>query len=457
MKILRTSRRVGQLQATMGLAFPLIVSNLAQMATHLTDTVMMGWYGIAELAAVVLGATMFHTIFLVGSGFAMAVMPLAAEAEGARDLGQVRRVVRMGFWMSMIFGTVSLIPMIFSEPVLIALGQQLDTAALASRYITIAMWGIFPALTIMLLKSFFLAVIRPRIVLWSTVVGAVSNAFADYALIFGKWGFPELGVEGAAIASVSTQFFSLFIMLVYIERDAIMRSYSLFTRIWRIDTSAFRSVFMLGWPIGVTLIAETGMFAATALMMGWIDTESLAAHGIALQVAAFFFMIYLGFANASTAQLGRAVGARDMAAFKGSAEAAVIWTLISIALTVAILVTIPETLVLAFLEAGTDPESRIVRIGVALLYIGAVFQIWDALQVVGLGLLRGLSDTRVPMLIAAFSYWGIGLPLCYVLGFVLDFGGPGIWWGLTTGLAIAAFAFFVRFRKKARELDLSAQ
>ncbi len=457
MRILRSSRRNGQLLATLSLAFPLILSHLAQMATQLTDAIMLGWYGVAELAAGVLGTMMFHVIFLVGSGFAMAVMPLAATAEGAQDIAQVRRVVRMGFWISMIFGIAALIPMLYSETILLGLGQQPEIAELANWYLVIAMWGLFPALTIMLLKSFFLAVIRPRIVLWSTGIGAVSNALADYALIFGHWGFPELGIEGAAIASVSTQFFTLLIMVVYIRRDAIMRSYRLFTRIWRFDPSGFRSVFMLGWPIGATLVAETGMFGATALLMGWIDTETLAAHGIALNIAAFFFMIYLGFANASTAQLGRAVGAKDIDAFKGIAEATVIWTLVSIVLTVTILVTIPETLVLAFLEAGTDPESRIVRIGITLLYVGAVFQAWDALQVVGLGLLRGISDTRGPMVIAAISYWGIGFPMCYILGFVFEFGGPGVWWGLTIGLGVAAILFFARFRRKTRDLEFSIE
>ena len=435
-----------QIRSTLALALPVIGSNLTQSLKHLTDAVMLGWYGVDELAGGVLGGTLFTITFIVGSGCAMAALPLAAAAEGSGRTWRVRRVVRMGLWLSLIFGLLVLLPLQRTEQFLLLLGQEPLTAGLAGDYMRIAAWGLFPALTIMALKSFFMALVRPQVVLWSTLAGAVFNVFANYALIFGNWGFPELGIRGAAVATVVSHSFALLIMLAVLKLRPAFRQYSLFSNFLRPDWPILREVFRLGWPISATLVAETGFFSVTAIMMGWIDTQSLAAHGIALEITAFVFMIYLGLANAGTVMVGRAFGTADRTAIILASRAAIILCVLAVAATVLVLVSIPATLVTAFLDEDSGNVERVVEIGVALIYVAAAFQIGDALQVVALGLLRGLKDTRHPMIIAAISYAVIGVPSSYLLGFTFGGGATGVWVGFVIGLGTAAALLLFRFR-----------
>ncbi len=443
-----------QILSTLGLALPVIGSNLTQSLKHLTDAVMLGWYGIDELAGGVLGATLFTVTFIVGSGCAMATLPLAASAEGSGQTWRVRRVVRMGLWLSIIFGMLALWPLWQTEEFLLILDQEPSTAALAGDYMQIAVWGLLPALGIMALKSFFMALVRPQIVLWSTLAGALFNIIANYALIFGNWGFPELGIQGAAVATVVSQSMAMAIMLMFLRVKPAFRQYALFSNFLKPDWPVFVEVFKLGWPISATLVAETGFFAITAVMMGWIDTESLAAHGIVLEIAAVMFMIYLGLANAGTVMVGRAFGTKDRDGIILASRAVIILCVVAVAGTMLIFVSIPETLVGAFLDSDSGNIDRVVEIGVTLMYIAAIFQIGDALQVVALGLLRGLKDTQFPMIVAAISYAVIGVPASYLLGFTFGGEGAGVWFGFVIGLSCAAALLLVRFRLLLGKLDI---
>ena len=352
----------------------------------------------------------------------------------------------MGLWLSLIFGLLVLWPLQRTEEFLLLLGQETLTAGLAGDYMRIAAWGLFPALAIMALKSFFMALVRPQVVLWSTLAGAVFNVFANYALIFGNWGFPELGIRGAAVATVVSHSLALLIMLAFLQARSAFRRYSLLSNFLGPDWPTLWEVFRLGWPISATLVAETGFFSVTAIMMGWIDTESLAAHGIALEIAAFVFMIYLGLANAGTVMVGRAFGIADRTAIILASRAAIILCVLAVAATVLVFVSIPVTLVTAFLDEDSGNVERVVEIGVALIYVAAAFQVGDALQVVALGLLRGLKDTRHPMIIAAVSYAVIGVPSSYLLGFTFGGGAIGVWLGFVIGLGTAAALLLLRFR-----------
>ena len=267
-------------------------------------------------------------------------------------------------------------------------------------------------------------------------------------------GISRAGHPGAAIASVVAHSISLFAMVLYSLLVAEIRRYRLFNNIWRRDLQALSEIFNLGWPISATLLAETGLFGISAVMMGWIDVESLAAHGIAIEIASIVFMVYLGFANAGTAQLGRAMGKKDRIALTAASQSVVAITLIAAGLTVVMMMAIPQTLVVAFLDQNIELDSKVVVVGVTLVQLAALFQFADAMQVVAIGLLRGLSDTRTPMIIATFSYLIVGIPTGYVLGFVVGFGGVGIWLGFIVGLGLAAVLLFMRFRKLLNRVDI---
>ncbi|WP_243612104.1 MATE family efflux transporter [Shimia aestuarii] len=433
----------GHLAAILGLGVPLIGGHVAQFAIHLTDTVMLGWYSVEALAAVVLGSSFFFVLFILESGFAIAVMPLVAEAAAEDDETALRRATRMGMWLSVIAALLTLPVMWFSGPILRGLGQAPALAADAQVYLRIAGVGLIPALLVMVLKSYLAALERTRVVFWVTVGAAVFNAVINYALIFGNWGAPELGLRGAAIASLGVQAVSLLGIALYAA--CALPEHDLFARLWRPDWDAFAHVFRLGVPIGVTNLAEVGLFAASSVMMGWLGTVALAAHGIALQLASVSFMVHLGLSNAATVRAGNALGRRDADHLARGA-----WIVIALSMgvavaTVAVFLTVPDVLLGLFLAPEDPDRSLIIATGVMLLMMAALFQVVDAAQVMALGLLRGVKDTRAPMIIATVSYWIVGAPFAYVFGFVLGWEGPGVWFGLVMGLSVAAVLLMLRF------------
>ena len=438
-------------RATLVLAFPLIISNLSQAVKHLTDVIMLGWYGVEELAAVVLGTTLWAVLFIIGSGWSMAVITLASRAAGEGSPRWVRRYVRMGCWLAILFCIV-VSPFLWSSgSLLILLEQQQDISMMAQSYLRIAMWGLYPALLVMTLKSFFLAVVRPNVILWSTLSGAALNILLNYILIFGRFGLPELGITGAAIATVTAHVFTLVLMLLAIS-SRHFRVYRLLKGIWRPCWATFGELFMMGWPVGMALIAESAFFGFSAIMAGWIDTSTLAAHGIVVEIAAFVFMVYLGLANAGSARIGRATGRRDRCDLVESYRSTIHLTLCMVILVMLAFLLLPEFIVSAFLNTASPDSLIVLGIGVGLLFIAALFQLADAMQVVMLGLLRGLGDTRTPMIIAGFSYLMIGIPCSYALGFIAGWGIEGIWAGFIIGLGLAAIMFYLRFRRKISEL-----
>ncbi|NUB43939.1 MATE family efflux transporter [Fertoebacter nigrum] len=436
-------------RATLTLGLPLVGSHLAQMALHVTDTVMLGWYGVAELAAVVLGASVFFITFILGAGFAQAVMPMVAQALGRGDEAQVRRDTRMGLWLSIGFGVLTYPLFWWSEAILLAAAQQPEVAELAQDYLRIAGFGMIPALLVMVLKSYLAALERTQVVLWATIAAVVANIGLNWALIFGNWGAPELGVQGAAIASVAVQVLTLLVLCGYAAWLPALRRFHLFQRFWRPDWPALRQVFRLGTPIGLTSLAEGGLFQASALMMGWIGTVELAAHGIALEVAALAFMVHVGLSNAATVRTGRAMGMGDARGLRDGALVAIALSLGFGLVMVALFLTFPAPIIALFLDVSKPESAQIIAFGTVLLAFAALFQIADAVQVMALGLLRGVQDTRVPMWLAAVSYWVIGIPVSYALAFPLGMGGPGLWLGLVIGLTVAAALLMVRFWSRA--------
>src|SRR6056297_2375238 len=411
-------------RAVLTLGLPLIGRHVAQFAITLTDAVMLGWYSVESLAAEVLGGTLFFVLFIMGSGFAWAVMPMVAAAQAADDQTQIRRVARMGAWASLLFGLATLPLMVWSTPVFLALGQDPAISGLAGQYLSIMGWGILP-------------------VLWVTVAAVGLNIMVNHALIFGNWGAPELGVRGAAIASLTVNIASLVALALYVMRVA--PDHALFQRFWRPDAEALRAVFRLGWPIGITNLAEVGLFAASSVMMGWLGTVPLAAHGIALQITSVVFMVHTGLSNAATVRAGQAHGRGDSRALRDGAAVVLALSLATAALTMGLFLAVPELMLGLFLGPEDPDRWAVIAIGTGLLAAAALFQLVDAGQVMALGLLRGVQDTRVPMFMAAISYWGIGVPASYVLGFPLGLGGVGIWLGLAIGLACAAVVMLARF------------
>lgn len=437
----------GHFKAILTLGLPLIGGHLGQVAIGVTDTVMLGWYSVEALAAVTLASTYFFVFFIFGSGFAAAVMPMVASFHAEEDEVSIRRATRMALWLSLAFGLAVMPLMIWSEPILRLLGQGEDVAVTAGAYLRVAGWGILPALLVMVLKSYLAALERTQVVFWITIIAAGVNMVANYAFIFGNWGAPELGAVGAAVASLCTQIVSLIAVVLYIL--IVVPQHQLFVRLWRSDWPMLARVFKLGWPIGLTILSEVGLFAASAFMMGWLGTIALAAHGIALQLASLTFMVHLGLSNVATIRAGNAMGRRDPGHLGRGAIVVTVMSVTLAILTIAWFVGWPEPLISLFMQRDEPARAEILQVGVGLLIMAGLFQLVDGAQAIALGLLRGMQDTQIPMIIAAFSYWAIGVPCSYVLGFVVGWEGIGVWAGLGIGLGVAAVLLNWRFWKVA--------
>ncbi|CUH82519.1 MATE family efflux transporter [Tropicibacter naphthalenivorans] len=431
------------IRAVLTLGLPLIGGHLAQFAIGLTDTIMMGWYGVPELAALTLASSFFFTVFLFGSGFAWAMMPMVATFAAQGDEVQIRRATRMALWLSILYFAVMMPLFWWSAPLLRAMGQPEDLAVLAQTYLRIAGFGMLPALGVMVLKNYLAGLEHTRVVLWVTVAAALANVVLNYALVFGNWGAPELGIRGAAIASVAVQVVSLVLIIAYALR--ILPQHALFQRFWRPDWEMFGQVFRLGLPIGLTTLAEVALFAGASVLMGMLGTVPLAAHGIVLQISTATFMMQMGLSNAATVRAGNALGRGDAQHMLTGAKAALTLGAVGVGLSIALFVTIPELLVGLFLDPNDPQRAEILAMGAKLMVLAALFQLVDATQVLHIGLLRGLHDTRVPMWVAAFAYWGVGMPAAAGLGIWLGWGAEGVWLGLTLGLTVAAVLLTARF------------
>lgn len=441
------------LAALYRLGLPLIGAQMAQMAIHLTDIAMVGRLGAPELAATALATNYFFLIYIFGSGFLVALSPIIAQMVGSGDTRAVRRSTRMGMWFAIAYGIACLPLLLVAEPVLVALGQDAKLAAIAGEYMAVASFGMVPSLIFIAYRSFLGAINRASILLWASLAAVVLNAALCWVLIFGRLGMPALGVRGAGFAAIGTNLFLVAIISLYITRDAKASAFDIFARFWRADWLVMRSLLALGLPISLTIVAEVGLFQVATLMAGWLGVVALAAHSIVMQLISFAFMVPLGLASAATIRVGQSVGAGRLADAGRAARGALLTAVAVSMLTIILFVALPAPLIRIFLAADDPLFTPTLAAAVPLLMIAAAFNLFDGAQAIGAGNLRGLKDTRVPMLIAIGAYWGVGVPLAYVCGFTFGLGTPGLWAGLAGGLLVAGgllnWRFFARLAAMA--------
>jgi MATE family multidrug resistance protein len=447
-----TSQRnwASELKASFALAWPLIIAQLAQNLLFTTDVVLMGWLGPKYLAAGTLAGAFLVPLQLTGIGMVGAVAPLVAQARGRRDTKAVRRLVRQGFWVSIVAATL-LVPIVLSiKPIYLALGQDPEVTELAETYIFAGFWMLYPAIGLMVLRSFLSAFAATRVILVVTVIGVIVNAIASYGLMFGHFGLPRLELRGAAIVTGLVNVLMFLGLLGYVLNHRKLRRFHILVRFYKPDWRRFFEIIRVGLPIGLTVAAEVGLFSVAALLMGRLGTDEVAAHAVALQLAATAFMVPLGLGMAATVRVGLAAGRGDREGVHLAGWGALIMGVGFMACTATLFLIVPYSLVSIFLD-GTDPANgRALVLAATYLGIAGIFQLVDGAQVVAAHALRGLSDTRTPMLLAIFGYWFVGLPTAYVLAFVFDLRGIGVWAGLAVGLAFVAVLLVGRFAMRER-------
>jgi MATE family multidrug resistance protein len=440
-----------ELGATLALGWPIVLANLAINVMTATDFMMLGRLSPHALAAGSLGFFLYQPLFLLGLGVVGALSPIAAAKIGAGEgKDALRRATHQALIAALFFAAVVWIALIGSRPFLLAIGEPADVARDAAIYLQGFQWGLAPSLVYYAARAAFSALERPRPALIAGLVAVAFNVLANYALIFGKLGMPALGIIGSGFATTLSQTLMCALLLAASLIDPRVRPLRLFALPWRFDGKELAALWRLGLPIGAMVVAEVGVFASATLAMGLFSTAAIDAHTIALQIASLAFMVPLGLGQAATVRVGRAYGARDPVAIARSGWSAFGLTALFAVLSAAAMIGAPRLLIAPFIDVDAPANAEAISLAVTLLQIAALFQIVDASQVALANMLRGVHDSRVPLIIALIGYWAIGAPVGVALGFATSLGPVGVWIGLALGLAVVAVLLLLRWVGKER-------
>ena len=441
-----------ELRATLLLAAPLAAANLLQMLVYATDVIFVARLGEQALSAATLATSLFGLMMWCFSGLTGACSPLIAAELGRRAhaVREVRRSVRMALWLTAVCSAVGMAISANGEALLLATGQDPVVAERAGSFLLVLLWAMPAALVSNVLRSFVSALGRPVFATMVTLLSIFINALGNYMLVFGRLGAPAMGLEGSALASVVTGIIAVAIYVLAIGRDRRLRRYHVFGRWWRTEWSRMADLLRIGLPIGLIILAEGGLFSSAAFLMGLIGEAPLAGHAVALQVAALAFQIPFGIGQAVTIRVGYHFGAGDNAAIARAGKAALVMAVGYMVLPAALMILAPRLVLWIYVDPAAPQNAAMVGFAVQFLAVGAAFQLFDGMQAVLAGALRGLQDTRMPMVLALAGYWLIGFTASAVLGFATPLAGLGVWLGLAIGLVVVSLLLLQRWQARER-------
>ncbi|MDF0523173.1 MATE family efflux transporter [Bradyrhizobium yuanmingense] len=446
-----TKRAAGQqltieLSETVKLAWPMVLTQLAQVAMMTTDLAFIGRLGPEALAAAALGVTLYLVSFTFGAGLLAPIAPLTAQAYGAGNLAMVQRAVRTGLWAALMLSFPIIAFAFGGEQILLAFGQAPDAARLAQQYLFGLALGVVPALWLQVIRNFMSAVNRPEPILWITLAAIPLNALLVYLLVYGKFGLPRLELFGAALASTLVNCAMFLAGLWFATMRRPFRDYYVLADLWQLDWPFLRQLIVIGTPVSIASLMQYGVLSAAALLAGLISTSALAAHQIALQITVITSMIAFGISMAAAVRVGHALGRNDGPGIQRAGLVAILLgSLIAALLTLAVILARLEIAEL-FLDKSAGDADATIGLTAELLIVAASLLVPDAAQSIAAGGLRGLKDTRVPLLFVGIAYWLIGFSLGYVLGLKIGLGAIGIWIGLSIGTTIYAGLLVLRFQ-----------
>ena len=433
--------RTADVRVLLGLGLPVIVVQVGMMAMGVVDTIMVGHLNAQALAAVALGNLYFFGVAIFGMGVLMALDPVVAQAVGAGDHEAAARGVQRGVILAALLCLPASAMLFPAESVLAWANQPPEVVPIAGAYCRVSIPGTFGFFAFIVFRQSLQALGRLRWIVAAVLIANLVNAGLNWVLIYGHFGMPGLGAVGSAWATTVSRWVMAGLLLALGWRE--LRPVLLPMRPGVSDPRALTRMFLLGAPIGVQHQLEYGVFGLVGLMMGWLGTTQVAAHQIALNLASVTFMVPLGLSSAAAVVVGHAVGRSDRAGASGAARAALACA-VSFMGTTALAFTLGPRMLAGFYTA--DPA--VLALAVMLLPLAGVFQVFDGIQVTSIGILRGLGDTRTPMIVGLLGYWVIGLPVSLLLGFHLGQGPVGLWWGLVLGLVIVALFLLDRVRRR---------
>ncbi|MDE2017018.1 MAG: MATE family efflux transporter [Hyphomicrobiales bacterium] len=445
------ARPRGDFAATLVLAAPIVAANLSQTLMTMTDVAMVGRLSREALAGMSLGFNLYFLFAMAGVGLMGAVAPIMARDLGARtgDSGALRRTAAAATLAAVALAVPATLALRLGAPILRALGEPASAAAVAGDYLDGLGPSLLPTFAVAASRGGLAAFHRPGASFLAGAIGVAVNALLDWALIFGRFGAPALGVYGSGLATTLS---SLVVAAISVGAFAILPDLAerrVFSALAR-PGEKLGELLRVGLPIAGTTLLETGLFSASTFLMGYVGETALAAHAVALQVATFAFMVPLGVGQAATVRVGRAHGAGDVAAVRRAGAAAYAIGIGFMATTALAMWLAPGALASLFVDRSAPGGAAVAATAAGFLAMAALFQIADGAQAVGVGLLRGLHDTLAPMAIAFVGYWLVGLPLAAWLGLATPLAGKGVWLGLAAGLAFVAAALGWRWKAETK-------
>jgi len=423
------------------LAVPVVTIQVGMMAMGVVDTVMVGHISAQALAAVALGNLYFFTLAVFALGTLMVLDPVVAQAVGAGDGPAVARAVQRGIVIAALLTVPAVALLVAAEPVFRLLGQPAEVIPLAAAYAVRTAPGIFPFLLFVVFRQSLQAMGRTAPIVGAIIGANLANGALNWALVFGHLGMPAMGVVGSAWATTISRVIMVLWLWVAARRQLGPLLLPIRPEI-RLVQPLLRMV-RLGVPIGAQHVLEFGAFALVALMMGWMGTHQMAGHQVAINLAALTFMVPLGVGDAASVLVGQAVGRGDPEGTRGAARAAFACGITFMTVTAAIFLALPDQLARLYSQ-----DLAVVSVAVTLIPLAGVFQVFDGTQVVAGGVLRGLGDTRAPMVANLLGYWVVGIPVSMYLGFHAGMGPAGLWWGLVLGLGLVGTSLLLRVRSR---------
>ncbi|TCK68785.1 MATE family multidrug resistance protein [Winogradskyella wandonensis] len=440
------------------LATPVILGMLGHTFVSFVDNVMVGQLGAAELAAVSLGNSFIFIAMSLGIGFSTAITPLVAEADAEENLGKGKSAFKHGLFLCIVLALLLFGMLLLAKPLMYIMEQPEEVVALAIPYLDLVAFSLVPLIVFQAFKQFSDGLSLTKYPMYATILANVLNVAINYVLIFGKFGFPEMGIVGAAVGTLISRFVMLFYLWFLLSRKEKSRAYVTGIKLFHLTKQALKKIINLGLPSAMQMFFEVGIFTAAIWLSGTLGANAQAANQIALNLSSMTFMVATGLSVAAMVRVGNQKGLKNFPELKRIAQSIFLLGFVFAVVFALFFAVFNEVLPNLYVDLDNPVDAldiaEVVEIAATLLLAAAVFQITDSLQVIVLGALRGLQDVYIPTLITFVAYWLIGFPISYYLGKEDSLASLGIWIGLLAGLSSAALLLYIRFVYLTRRLIL---
>ncbi len=444
------NRFTADAKKTLWLGLPIIIAHLLQMSMVFVDTIMVGNVSSQNLAALALATAIYSPVFLLMLGVFLALGSIISQLYGAGKTEEIMKNMVQGFWLSQLLAFISILALLNLGAVLHLMNYDPELIQIAEGYLSAICWGMPPLYAYLVLRMFAEGLSMTRPSMFIAFVGLLTNMMGNYTLIFGHFGFPALGAVGAGYATSLVHITMFAAILLFFLKASIFQKYRDLFYFSKPIWVYLRKILVIGIPNGLSIAFEVGLFSAVALFMGTFGVVAIASHQIAINIASVTFMVPMGLSNAITIRVGQEIGKQNYSNARFSGYSGVILCIMVMAVAASLFIFIPELLIGLYTK-----EEQVMNLAVQLLFMAAIFQLSDGMQVGAIGALRGLNDTRVPLAVNILAYWGIGLPLAYGAGVYLNYGPTAMWGGLIAGLSVAAVLHSWRFRILTQRLVLT--